>query len=50
LIAFAYMGDYIASATDGQHVYMAWGDNRDTVTDFLWPRGRHDPDVFFAKQ
>ena len=50
LINFAYMGDYIASATDGQHVYMAWGDNRDTVTDFLWPQGRHDPDVFFAKQ
>jgi hypothetical protein len=50
LIAFAYMGDYIASVSDGQHVYMAWGDNRDTVTDFMWPRGRHDPDVFFAKQ
>ena len=50
LIAFAYMGDYIASVTDGQHVYMAWGDNRDIVTDFLWPNGRHDPDVFFARQ
>jgi hypothetical protein len=50
LIAFGYMGDYIASVSDGQHVYMAWGDNRDVVTDFLWPAGRHDPDVFFAKQ
>lgn len=50
LIAFGYMGDYIASATDGQHVYMAWGDNRDKVTDFLWPNGRNDPDVFFARQ
>ncbi len=50
LIAFGYMGDYIASATDGQHAYMAWGDNRDIVTDFLWPNGRNDPDVFFAKQ
>jgi len=50
LFAFAYMGDYIASANDGQHVYMAWGDNRDIVTDFLWPNGRHDPDVFFARQ
>jgi len=50
LIAFAYMGDYIASVSDGQHVYMAWGDNRDIVTDFLWPNGRNDPDVFFAKQ
>ena len=50
LIAFAYMGDYIASTSDGQHVYMAWGDNRDIVKDFLWPNGRNDPDVFFAKQ
>ena len=50
LIAPAYMGDYITSASDGQHVYMAWGDNRDIVTDFLWPQGRHDPNVFFAKQ
>jgi hypothetical protein len=50
LIAPAYMGDYIASATDGQRVYMAWGDNRDIVRDFLWPNGRNDPDVFFAKQ
>jgi hypothetical protein len=24
--------------------------NRDIVTNFLWPSGRHDPDVFFAKQ
>ncbi len=50
LIAPAYMGDYIASATDGQHVYMAWGDNRDIVTDFLWPNGRNDPNAYFAKQ
>ena len=27
-----------------------WDDNRDTVTDFLFPNGRIDPDVFFAKQ
>jgi hypothetical protein len=50
IIVWGYMGDYIASATDGQHQYMAWGDNRDTVTNFLWPSGRNDPDVFFAKQ
>ena len=50
IIAFAYMGDYIANVSDGQHQYMAWGDNRDIVTNFLWPNGRHDPDVFFAKQ
>jgi hypothetical protein len=50
IIAFTYMGDYIANVSDGQHQYMAWGDNRDIVTNFLWPSGRHDPDVFFARQ
>jgi hypothetical protein len=50
IIAFGYMGDYIGSGTDGTHQYMAWGDNRDVVTNFMWPHGRHDPDVFFAKQ
>jgi hypothetical protein len=50
LIAPGYMGDYIANVSDGTHQYMAWGDNRDIVTNFLWPSGRHDPDVFFAKQ
>ena len=50
IIAFTYMGDYIANVSDGTHQYMAWGDNRDIVTNFLWPNGRHDPDVFFAKQ
>jgi hypothetical protein len=50
IIAFGYMGDYIAQVSDGTHQYIAWGDNRDTVTDFLWPNGRNDPDVFFAKQ
>jgi BNR/Asp-box repeat len=50
IIAFGYMGDYIGSTSDGTHQYFAWGDNRDTVTNFMWPQGRHDPDVFFAKQ
>ncbi|MEA2633551.1 MAG: hypothetical protein QOH92_318 [Chloroflexota bacterium] len=50
LIAFGYMGDYIANVSDGTHQYIAWGDNRDIVSNFLWPSGRHDPDVFFAKQ
>lgn len=50
IIAFAYMGDYIADVSDGSQQYIAWGDNRDVVTDFLYPQGRHDPDVFFAKQ
>ena len=44
------MGDYIANVSDGSHQYFAWGDNRDTVTDFLYPNGRSDPDVFFARQ
>ncbi len=50
VIAFTYMGDYIANVSDGTHQYIAWGDNRDIVHNFLWPSGRHDPDVFFAKQ
>jgi hypothetical protein len=50
IIAFGYMGDYIANVSDGSHQYFAWGDNRDTVTNFLYPNGRADPNVFFAKQ
>lgn len=50
IIAPAYMGDYISDVSDGQHQYIAWGDNRNSVTDFLYPQARHDPDVFFAKQ
>ncbi|MDQ6711855.1 MAG: glycoside hydrolase [Candidatus Dormibacteraeota bacterium] len=49
IIAPAYMGDYIANVSDGTSQYFAWGDNRNTVTNFLWPQGRHDPDVFFAR-
>jgi hypothetical protein len=49
IIAFAYMGDYIANVSDGSSQYFAWGDNRNMVTNFLWPQGRHDPDVFFAR-
>ena len=50
IIAFAYMGDYIANVSDGSHVYLAWGDNRDKVVNVLWPNGRNDPNVYFAKQ
>jgi hypothetical protein len=50
IIALGYMGDYIANANVGSHVYFAWGDNRDKVKDFLFPKGRNDPDVFFAKK
>jgi hypothetical protein len=47
-VAFGYMGDYIANVSDGTHQYFAWGDNRNRITNFTHPRGRHDPDVFFA--
>jgi len=50
IIAPGYMGDYIANVVNGSHEYFAWGDNRGSVTDFLYPQGRNDPDVFFAKQ
>jgi hypothetical protein len=50
IIADAYMGDYIANVSDGTDQYFAWGDNRDIVTNFLWPNGRHDPNVYLAKQ
>jgi hypothetical protein len=42
------MGDYLANVNVGGQGYFAWGDNRDIVTNALWPDGRHDPDVFFA--
>jgi hypothetical protein len=47
-IGFGYMGDYIANVSDGTTQYFAWGDNRNMITDFTYPAGRHDPDVFFA--
>jgi hypothetical protein len=50
IIAFTYMGDYIANVSVGNHRYFAWGDNRDKVKDFLWPNGRNDPNVYFARQ
>jgi hypothetical protein len=50
VVAVGYMGDYIANVVSGSHAYYAWGDNRDTVTNFMYPQGRNDPDVFFAKQ
>jgi hypothetical protein len=49
IIAPGYMGDYIANVSVGGQSYFAWGDNRDVVTNALWPGGRHDPDVFFAR-
>jgi hypothetical protein len=50
IIAAGYMGDYIANLSAGSHLYFAWGDNRDRVRDFMFPRGRNDPDVFFARK
>lgn len=44
-----YMGDYIANVSDGAHRFFAWGDNRNIVRNYLWPRGRNDPDVFYAR-
>jgi len=49
IIAFGYMGDYIANVSDGTNQFFAWGDNRDIVKNFFWPQGRNDPDVFFAR-
>jgi hypothetical protein len=49
IIAPGYMGDYIANVSDGSHDYFAWGDNRDRVVNFMYPNGRNDPDVFFAR-
>ena len=48
IIAQAYMGDYIAVASDGTRRYFAWGDNRDVITTPLWPQGRNDPDIYAA--
>ena len=50
LLAIGYMGDYIANVSAGGHQYLTWGDNRDKVLNFLWPAGRNDPDVFFARR
>ena len=50
IIAPGYMGDYIANVIHGSHDYFAWGDNRDRVTNFMYPNGRNDPDVFFARK
>jgi BNR repeat-like domain len=50
VVAYGYMGDYIANVSDGAHQYFAWGDNRDRITNFTHPRGRNDPDVFFARR
>jgi hypothetical protein len=50
LIAPYYMGDYIANVSDGRRQYFAWGDNRDRVRNWLYPSGRHDPNVYFARR
>lgn len=49
IIAQGYMGDYIANVAVDGHRYLAWGDNRDVVTNFMYSDGRPDPDVFFAR-
>ena len=49
-VAFGYMGDYIANVASAGHLYLAWGDNRNKVINFMHPAGRHDPDVYFARR
>jgi hypothetical protein len=50
LIAPYYMGDYLANVSDGGRQYFAWGDNRDRVRNWLYPNGRHDPNIYFARR
>jgi hypothetical protein len=50
LIIPFYMGDYIANVSDGRRQYFAWGDNRDRVRNWLYPGGRNDPNVYFARR
>jgi hypothetical protein len=50
LIAPYYMGDYLANVSDGGRQYFAWGDNRDRVRNWLYPNGRHDPNVYFTRR
>jgi len=49
IIAQAYMGDYLGNVSAGGHLYLAWGDNRNVVHNDLYPSGRLDPDVYFAR-
>jgi hypothetical protein len=49
-VAFGYMGDYIANVSDGTHLYLAWGDNRDRITNFTHPQGRNDPNIYFTRR
>jgi hypothetical protein len=50
LITPYYMGDYLANVSDGGCQFFAWGDNRDRVHNWLYPNGRHDPNVYFARR
>jgi hypothetical protein len=49
-IGFGYMGDYITNVSAAGHQYLAWGDNRDRITNFTHPHGRNDPDVYFTRR
>jgi len=49
-LRFGYMGDYITNVSAGGHQYVAWGDNRNRITNFTHPHGRNDPDVYFARR
>jgi hypothetical protein len=45
-----YMGEYNAAAGDDSNFYYAWGDNRNVRVTNLYPAGRPDPDVYFARR
>jgi hypothetical protein len=45
LIAPYYMGDYVTNVGDSRPQHFALGHNRDRVRNWLYPNGRHDPNV-----
>jgi hypothetical protein len=47
LVKDCYMGDYNDATVDGSGFYLTWGDNRRTLKNTRFPRGRPDPDVRF---
>ncbi len=50
VVSDCYMGDYNWMAAQGDHFYLAWGDNRNIVKTPEFPEGRPDPDIAFSVQ
>jgi len=48
LVKACYMGDYNGGIAGDHGFYLTWGDNRLTVRNARFPRGRPDPDVRFS--